>query len=79
MNKYRLLPQFVIERLCGIEIYWVSARESVILEINAQLHILLVYWKRNQTVGLFMCVRTFVYMQPNMTECERTELQFIGL
>ena len=41
MNKYKLLLQSVVERLCGVELYWVSASASIILKVNAQLHTLL--------------------------------------
>lgn len=41
MNKDKLLLQSAVERLCGVEIYWVSASVSIMLKVNVQLHTLL--------------------------------------
>lgn len=62
MNKYKLLFQSVIERLCGVEIYCVSATVSITSKINAQLHILLESVLEKKTVGEFMYVKAFIYV-----------------
>ena len=66
MNKYKLFLQSVIERLCGVEIDWVSTSVSkIILKINAQMHTFLkcVLQKKNQTMGVFVYGKAFRYVR----------------